>query len=960
MVNFVQSLQGQWNIIRDPQNQGKECGWYLRENGKPRLPPGIEMKEIGVPGVIQEAFPAYHGLVWYYRLFNNDLTLYPAGRVRLEFTAVDYCCDVWLNGVYLGFHEDPEEPFGFDVSGSIKGKDNFLAVRVLNPTDEPIEGVKLSDVPHSNKTNNAFPGAQLNYGGIIYPVALVSSPAVSIGETAAHPDWKTGDAGFTVRLANSTEKPAGNVRLSVEISEFPTGLLKTAGSMTVTVPAKGGEFRITSKVEGFKLWSLESPALYSARVSVESEYGGHAFTLRYGYKDFRVINGYFHLNGKRIFLKCSHTGNHVPVSQVTEREDSDFLRKDLVYAKTLGFNTVRFISCAAAPWQLDLCDELGLLVYEECRASWLLGETPRTGEYYRRSLCGVVKRDRNHASLGIIGFLNETKDTGVFRAAVNALPAVRALDREHLLLLSSGRWDCQPSIGSVCNPGSDQWECVWNEEESGSALQGTMNPLAGPYCDYMGDVHIYPKLPQPREVTGFIRTMGRGHKPIFLSEYGHGSQPDVIQEYLKYEENSKDASLEDARIFENMAGRFTADWKGYGFDGFYPFAEDFLKASMKCAARLREKNFTTLRSNPMICGYNLTGLLDHAFTGEGIWTFWREFKSGFPEMIKDGWAPLRWCLFAEPGHGFAGRPLHIEAVLANEDVLKPGKYPAEFRILSNGTILWEKKTDIELPAQGPMGMSPLAVQALDEKIELPVGEYIFAAQLTKGGSPAAGRLKFYVSDAAAPQKSPVIAYHGLPENVLSWFRDKNVRAERYEAGSKTPGVVLVGSNASEDCSLDAEALFKTAENGGTVIFLEDIRFFNPQDEEGRKKKTPSLPFDAGPVKKTELWLYHIDCIAKPHPVFEGVSSGCLMDPEYTGAILPQFIRGNGSTPVNVLCGAFGLGQMVSGGYNSGAAMGEYAWGKGRIILNNLCLLDGIGANPVAERIVLNMACGLGD
>jgi hypothetical protein len=258
-----------------------------------------------------------------------------------------------------------------------------------------------------------------------------------------------------------------------------------------------------------------------------------------------------------------------------------------------------------------------------------------------------------------------------------------------------------------------------------------------------------------------------------------------------------------------------------------------------------------------------------------------------------------------------------------------------------------------------MGMPPLAVQALDEKIELPAGEYLFAAQLTKGGSPAAGRLKFYVSNVAALKNSPVIAYYGLPENVLSWFKDKNVRAVRYEPGSKAPGTVLVGCGASEDFSLDPEALFKTAENGGTVIFLEDIQFFNPQDKEGREKKTPSLPFDAGPVKKTELWLYHIDCIAKPHPVFEGVPSACLMDPEYTGAILPQFIRGNGSTPVNVLCGAFGLGQMVPGGYNGGVAMGEYVWGKGRIILNNLRLLDGIGVNPVAERIVLNMACKLG-
>jgi hypothetical protein len=958
--NFTQSLCGQWSIARDPQNQGKSSGWYLWKDGGLNLPPGIETKETGVPGILQEVFPSYHGLVWYYRTFNNNLTMRPGGRVRLEFTAVDYCCDVWLNGDYLGRHEDPEEPFGFDVSGSIKEKDNLLAVRVLNPTDDYIDGIKLDDVAHSNKYNRLLVGAHLNYGGIVYPVTLVSLPALSVGEVLVRPDWKTGEAGFVVGLVNSTEKPAANVRLSIEISESATGLLKTVDSAGLTVPAGGGEFRRALKVEGFKLWSLESPALYTARISVESEQGAHAVTLRYGYKDFRITNGYFHLNGKRIFLKSSHTGNHVPVSQVTEREDSGFLRKDLIYAKTMGFNTVRFIACAAAPWQLDLCDELGLLVYEECRAAWLLGETPRTEEYYRRSLCGVVRRDRNHVSLGIIGFLNETKDTPVFRTAVKALPAVRALDRDHLLLLSSGRWDCQPSIGSVCNPGSDQWECLWNEEESGSALQSKMNPLAGPYCDYMGDVHIYPKLPQPPEVTGFIRTMGKGHKPVFLSEYGHGSQPDAIQEYLKYEEKGRDASLEDARIFKTMADRFTADWKRYGFDGVYPFAEDFLRASMKSAVRLREKNFDSLRANPMVCGYNLTGLLDHAYTGEGLWTFWREFKPGYPEVIKEGWAPLRWCLFVEPGHGYAGKPLHVEAVLANEDVLKPGKYPAEFRILGGGGIVWEEKTEIELPAEGPMGMPPLAVQVLDCTVELPAGEYLFAAQLTGGGSPAAGRLTFHVSEVKALETNRVITGYGLPEKVSAWFAAKNVQVEKYEPGSKAHGVILVGSNVPEgDFPLEtAQFLFEAAEKGGTVIFLEDVRLFDPPAGEGGEKKKAALPFDAGPVRKTDLWLYHIDCITKPHPVFEGVPSGRLMDPEYVGPILPEFIRGTGGAPVEALCGVFGLG-LAPEIYTGGIGMGEYAWGKGRVILNNLRLLEGIGVNPVAERILLNLVKSYG-
>ena len=101
--------------------------------------------------------------------------------------------------------------------------------------------------------------------------------------------------------------------------------------------------------------------------------------------------------------------------------------------------------------------------------------------------------------------------------------------------------------------------------------------------------------------------------------------------------------------------------------------------------------FDLIRSNPKLCGYNLTGMLDHALTGEGVWSFWREWKPGVFDALSDGWAPLRWCLFAHPLHGYAGRPLTVEAVLANEDVLPAGEYPARFRVIGPEGVAWERR-----------------------------------------------------------------------------------------------------------------------------------------------------------------------------------------------------------------------------------------------------------------------------
>ena len=66
---------------------------------------------------------------------------------------------------------------------------------------------------------------------------------------------------------------------------------------------------------------------------------------------------------------------------------------------------VRFIAGVAREDQLDFCDELGLLVYEEARAAWLLADSARMAEHYDRSYDEMVRRDRNHASVVIWGLL---------------------------------------------------------------------------------------------------------------------------------------------------------------------------------------------------------------------------------------------------------------------------------------------------------------------------------------------------------------------------------------------------------------------------------------------------------------------------------------------------------------------------------------------------------------------------
>ena len=68
--------------------------------------------------------------------------------------------------------------------------------------------------------------------------------------------------------------------------------------------------------------------------------------------------------------------------------DPDMLRRDLLNVKVMGFNAIRFIAGMATRYQLDLCDEIGLMVYEEPYGSWCLADSPKMKERYDRGADG--------------------------------------------------------------------------------------------------------------------------------------------------------------------------------------------------------------------------------------------------------------------------------------------------------------------------------------------------------------------------------------------------------------------------------------------------------------------------------------------------------------------------------------------------------------------------------------------
>ena len=934
----IQALDGQWKIVRDEENHGARLDWQLS------IPP--EAADAPVPGIIQEVFPFYDGVAWYYTRFNPRVE--SSGRVLLRFGSVDYFAEVWLNGAPLGKHEDGEEPFVFDVTDFIAwNRENLLAVRVICPCETAIDGFVLNETPHCNKFNlNYTPGNKQNAGGIIGSVTLESVPRAYMTDVYVRPDYTTGEVRVEIETMN-----AG----SAACATFAASVFENAGGAHVATIRKGvqmspgkGRMRLDFSLPERRNWSFEEPFLYVLRVSIGDAKQAHEKSVRFGFRELRVQNGFFMLNGKRIWLKCSHTGNCFPIGSLVPR-NPDLLYRDLVFAKAMGFNAVRFISSLPLPVQLDYCDELGLMVYEEPYAAWLLAEGPHMAQRYDRSALNMVRRDRNHACVTIFGLLNETCKTSVYEHAKGFLPRLRALDDTRLVLLSSGRFDGETSVGSLSNSGSDRWEFEWGKENPDSdrvGVFGDNTDFPGPYMEQMGDIHVYPQVPQSARDTMFLRTVGQNSKPIFVSEYGIGSQPNFIQEYRKFEEAGR-TDTEDASIYRSMLEHLEADWARYALGDCFCFPEDFLIESIRANARQRQQTFDCLRANPMVCGFNVTGLLDHASCGEGFWTLWREFKPGLADAVREGFAPLRWAIFANRC-AYSQTPVHIEAILSNEDVLAPGRYRAMLRIRGKSGIVWERALDAVLPKSGYGGLPPLAVPVFDEWISFDEpGDYEIGVSLLEGGAALGGRAK--ISVLAAPKRigeGPLVAYSvGLNPYTEQWLSDRGVMlTSTYRAKFCAP--ILIGREVQPG---EWRTIYELVAAGCSAIFLR------PEVFASREHFAAVLPLDnPGNCLYYRGWLYHLDNVFKAHPVFAGLGTPGLLESEYFGPVYPKYMFEGIQAPELALCVALGGGQMRPSGYASGLTLGEFRFGRGKIILSCFEIEQNLGAHPTADLLLANL------
>jgi hypothetical protein len=324
------------------------------------------------------------------------------------------------------------------------------------------------------------------------------------------------------------------------------------------------------------------------------------------------------------------------------------------------------------------------------------------------------------------------------------------------------------------------------------------------------------------------------------------------------------------------------------------------------------------------------------------------------DAMRDGWCPLRWCLFVYPTHNYLGRPLKLEAVLANEDVLRPDEYPVRFRICGPAGIAWERAATVRVEAPPPGEDGPLAIPVMAEEVSLggPEGDYELAVSIEQGAAATEASWQFHLTDPGSfPRLDQSVTLWGVTTQVENWLKVHGASCEQFHGAARARReIILVGDVSKTGSTLeDWKELARRMARGSVVVFLSQLAFQREKDDVGW------LPLaQKGRCYAFNDWLYHKECVAKAHPIFEGLQGKGILDFYYYGPVIPHYLFDGQNVPDEIIAAAFAAGYPVKGGYASGILLGRYGFGEGHFILNTFPILDQLDLHPAADRLLLNL------
>ncbi len=625
----------------------------------------------------------YEGVAFYRRAFTVPKG-WQGKVVRLQFDAVNFRAEVWLNDTAVGSHEGGFTPLEFRVDDLLKfDGENTLIVRVVGPIlleDKRVDGMGPMETPQCAARSRAASGSR-----------QVDRHRRWVCEGDVFVETRRSDntATFHTELEHGGEKTVpAQVEITIRSGE------QTVAQSSQTLSLKPGTTRQdwTLQIPQAEYWSPDNPRLYS--VAMRVSYAGaesDLWTTRLGLREFTIRDKKFYLNGKPLYLKATFFEGLYP-AKLAYPDSCEMAAREIRLAKDAGFNMIRPWRKPPPPMWLDLADEMGVLTVGslaiECMD--LPAESANLPGWVANEVRESIRRDRSRTCVVQWELFNELKRPVLKRMLHPMSMLARQLDPTRLILDESGGW----AQGAI----------IYLPYESEPTKFNDIHDYPGPQIND----GVYDKLLLTGTKTHEeMRAMGLGGRlpgrnlvpglMTFFSELGYGSLPDLVDNNRRFAETGNPIAPPTV-YHRRLAEEQRRALKESGFDGIYPELKSFCLDQQHIHGTANKRMIEAVRCNPNVAGYCI-----HALTagdwiiGAGLLDLWRNPKTYAYEATKAASQPRILSIRVRPRNVYAERGTTIEVTGVNETTAVKGNLKLQL-VAGDGAVVSTRTIRTDMPS----------------------------------------------------------------------------------------------------------------------------------------------------------------------------------------------------------------------------------------------------------------------
>lgn len=447
-------------------------------------------------------------------------------KALLRFDGVDTIADIYLNDAKIGSPDNMHRTWEYEVKELLKPEENELRVVFHSPTKYIEEAFKISQTHGSEDAMDGFVnirkahcmfgwdwGAHLPDAGLFRPVTLLGMDEVRIDSvyiTQKHTDGQV-ELTFDVEANSGAGTPefavcGGNesgLHYSVKVTD-PEGTVLTAENSPVTMTITEPMLWWPNGYGRQDLYTVEVTLMQGETVTDtwERRIGLRTLTM-HREKDQWGESFACQVNGVDIFAMGA---DYIPEDHLLGRVTPQTTRTLLEKAKWANFNAIRVWGGGYYPedWFYDICDELGLVVWQDFMFACAVYDlTPEFEANIRAEFVDNIKRLRHHASLGLWCGNNEMED---FVAQRNEWVTKPQEVRDYLFMYER----IIPEVLRKYDPQTFYWP---SSPSSGGSFDDAQDPNRG-------DVHYWQVWHGNKPFTEYRKYFFR-----YISEFGFQSFP---------------------------------------------------------------------------------------------------------------------------------------------------------------------------------------------------------------------------------------------------------------------------------------------------------------------------------------------------------------------------------------------------------------------------------------------------